>query len=282
MAASSNAADVAARAFELGLDTGKRDTQSLPRSVNADSLPYVVIPKDSQVVPLGNTVYHENREFPTRREGAVTVDDAGSFIEYFQRFCDEDSMIFAKQDSGVVKAILDYHGAGEKQPRWKKHTVTLTLRKTEEWAAWMQQSGVKMSQAEFAEFIEDHIPEFSNPDAASMLEIATTMQASSGATMESAIRLSNGAIKFAWNETVSGKFGSGQTECPEKFTCRMAVYQGMGARQIECRLRYRLSAGKLTMWFDILRSSAIEREAFSSAISEIKQATGQTVLMGAA
>ena len=268
-------AEALTRSFQLGV------MASVPTLATDDAVPYIVIPNDAKIVSLEHQVFHGYREFPFRKQAQVKLDDAGSFIKYFTDHCEEDSAIFASKEKQTITGIIDYHGRGpEKKPRWKQHQVHMTVKRTSEWSTWLTQSGTKFGQEEFAEFVEDNAPDFVTPTAADMLELATTMKASSEANMESAVRLTNGTFKFAWNEVVSGKFGAHETECPEWFTIRIAIYEGMTPQEIRCRMRFRLANKQLRIWYDILRAEAIERVAFQGFLNEIGQATGQTILMG--
>lgn len=254
--------------------------QGSPKEVGG--IPYAVIPNDCKVMDLSNFKYNDFSATPHRKKGTVSVLDAASFIEYYTLFCDVNSRVFADETTSKVLAVLDYHGAGDGGPRWGQHRVNLTLRKSPEWMRWMGRNGQgnKMAQMDFAEFVEDNAPDIREPNAATMLEMARSLQAKTDVDFSSAIRTNNGQVQFKYTENVKGTYGNGNVEIPESFVIGIPVYVGSARVPITARLRYRLNSGKLSIWYDLLRADAIERDAFMSTLAEIKQGLSVTIING--
>ena len=119
----------------------------------------------------------ETAERPHRIKQTIAVRDCKSFLDYWKLYSDSDSRAFADRDKSLISAVLDYHQTGEPQsPRWGSHRLMLTLRFTEEWKTWTGKNGVKMTQAEFAEFLEDNALDIIEPSSATMVECASTLQ----------------------------------------------------------------------------------------------------------
>jgi uncharacterized protein YfdQ (DUF2303 family) len=158
----------------------------------------------------------------------------------------------------------------------------LMLRHSEEWKTWTGHNGQprKMTQMEFAEFIEDNTPDIVNPRAADMLEMARTLQAKADVDFSSAIRTNNGQVQLKYTENVKGTYGAGNVEIPEEFTISIPVYVGSPRVTIRARLRYRLNSGKIAIWYDLLRADAVERDAFMATLEEIRTGIGVTVING--
>jgi uncharacterized protein YfdQ (DUF2303 family) len=266
-------------AVKLGQNIG--DAKSV-LVLPGNGIPYAVIPNDSKVESLLNFVYNDYAERPHRKKATVAVLDAGSFIEYYSLFSDSHSRVFADETKAQVLAVLDYHGTGENAPRWGQHRVRLDLRHSEEWKAWTGHNGQshKMSQLEFAEFIEDNAPDIKEPNAATMLEMARSLQAKTDVDFSSAVRTNNGQVQLKYTENIKGTYGSGNVEIPEEFLIQIPVYVGTERVPIRARLRYRLLSGKLSIWYDLLRADEIARVAFLNVLGAIKEGLKVTVING--
>jgi len=249
---------------------------------DSGGLPFVVIPQDCKVQSLADLVYSRYADKPHRIVQKVTVSDAASFLHYYSLFSDPNSRVFADESGTKITAILDYHAAGEGSPRWCDHTLTLAFEHSDEWDAWVSHSGVgnKMTQIEFAEFVEDHTPDIVKPDAATMLEMARTLQAKTDVDYSSAVRLSNGQVQLTYNEQVKGTYGAGKVEIPESFAISIPVFTGSARTSIEARLRYRLVSGKMSIWYDLLRYKDKAREAFRSEVAAISAGLKEIIING--
>ncbi len=244
------------------------------------SLPFAVIPNDCKIEDLSRLLYNEHNERPERKKGTVNVLDVPSFCEYYTLFDDENSRVFADETKAKVLAVLDYHATGDNAPRWGQHRIDLTLRASEEWKLWTAGSGKIKTQTEFAEFIESNGPDIVKPDAATMLEVARDLSAKTEGDFSSAVRLQNGSIQFRYSEQIKASVGTGQMEVPESFEVSIPVYIGPEKVSLTARLRYRINSGKLTFWYDLLRSDAVLRAAFLALRGEIEKSLGIKVING--
>ncbi len=220
---------------------------------------------------------------PVRVTQAVEVRDAASFLAYWGLYSDANSRAFADRDHNKIVAILDYHEAAneatEQYARWCKHQVTLQLRYTEEWETWTKKNGEQMSQADFAEFIEDNGPDIIEPKAAAMYEMASNLQAKRDVQFAQAVQLSNGQTQFAYREEINGTWGSDKLQVPTAFKILIPVYEGQKPVEIIARLRYRINGGKLAMWYQLLHVDRQEREAFESIVQTLR-GDGRSVFIG--
>lgn len=243
--------------------------------------PTLVVPEGYKAVPLESAVYNEHSEFPERRVAIPVVTDAASFIEYWKLWEDDGSRAFADRDKGLIVGILDYHLPGsERKPRWGKHRVHLTLKKSAEWATWLKQNKEPMSQIDFATFIEDNAPDITVPNAATFVEIARDMRATADIQLQSKINPTSGATQFQFVDNTKATAGAQNVEVPDAFTISIPIYEGMAKIDIKARIRYRVSSGKLVLWYHLYRAEAMEREAFASVAGTIQTAIGRHVFMG--
>lgn len=245
-----------------------------------NGIPYAIVPADCKIESLEKFLYSDYADHPHRKKGTVSVLDAQSFIEYYSKFSDEDSRVFADETTATVLGVLDYHGV--EVPRWGQHKVQLSLRTHESFSVWMAHDGQahKMSQMEFAEFIESNAPDIVEPNAATMLEMARDMSAKTDIEFSSAMRTNNGQVQLKYNEQVKGTYGGSNIEIPESFVIQVPVYVGSAPVRLTVRLRYRINGGKISLWYDLLRPKEAIRYAFQASLDVIKENLKVTVING--
>lgn len=221
----------------------------------------------------------EHQEFPGRKVGDTTVRDADSFLSYFEKHSDLDSEVYADDRRLTVIAVLDAHKTDS--ARWNSHSVTLTLRKTEAWEQWISYDGKLLNQEQFAEFLEDHLPELQRPDAATMLEIAQSIQGATKAEFQSGTRLQSGERQLKYVETVTAKAGQkGELTIPETFVIGLVPFEGSEGYQLTARLRYRINGGPLQLGYKLERPTDTLRTAFGDVVEAIGEDITVPVLNG--
>lgn len=239
---------------------------------------FAVIPADHKVESLEKLQFTDYAPRPHRMKGSVVVHNVESFLDYWKLYSDEDSAVFGNRDNNALLACMDYHEAEGGDPRWKQHWCTLDLKLSEEWKIWNEKNGAKLSQADMATFIEDNAPDVVRPDAATMMEVARTLEAKQSADFDSAIRLDNGQTQFTYKEEIKGSFGTGKLPIPEAFAISIPVYEGQPRIEILARLRYRIVQGKLTLWYDLLRPKMHHRDAFLAVLAQVKETCGRVFI----
>lgn len=214
-----------------------------------------------------------------RKVGDTTVRDVASFLSYFGKHSDTGSEVYADVERLTVTAVLDAHQADT--PRWNGHTVALKLRTTEAWRQWLALDGKLQSQEAFAEFLEDHLPELVDPDAATMLEIAQSFQAASKVDFQSGTRLATGERQFKYVETVNAKAGQrGELTIPETFRIGLVPFEGSPGYKLTARLRYRIVDTQLRIGYKLERPADILTSAFNDVVGEVGAAIEQPVMNG--
>lgn len=232
--------------------------------------PVAIIPQDMKAETFNHLV-ELYRETPLALVQNVEALSVESFIEYYNRFCNDESTIFFDPVTGKFKAIFDYHKSPT-EPAFKRHTVTYSCPKTKEWSAWIENNNKKMTQEEFALFIEDNLKEVSEPEPNVMLEIASTLKATKDVEFKSGIRLADGQVQFAYVENLNGRAGAaGNLQIPEQIKLILQIFVKGAPYALQARFRYRVSSGGLSMWYTLISPHL----SYQHAIDEVAEAIGK-------
>lgn len=245
---------------------------SSPFDINGN--PAVFVPQGFEL-----KTYPDPNKNPDRINRAVEAQSIDAFIDYFQRFADENSTIFVDYNKQAVRGFIDYHcstdrnESGEPTARHCTHTVNYTFKLTPEAIRWIEASGKRMTQADFALFIEDGAPEIIVPSAAEMLEVATTLSAKTNVDFKSHMRLDNGQVQFQFNEMVQGMAGAaGSLSIPTKISLGIQLFRGSDRYQIDANFRFRLEKGQIVLWFDLIRPNLVIDDAVSQVRERLEAA----------
>lgn len=230
---------------------------------------------------------------PVRKVASVTFTEHASLSQYVVAHGEpEATTLWADQHQGRIIAVLNDHenqylGTGETitpmagDPGHRDHRAVLALRTTPEWAAWTAASGQLFDQEEFANFLEDHALDVRNPTASELLEVATSIQATTGASVKSAIRLESGEVQVAYEEQIAASAGrSGQLKIPTRISLGLAPFDGVDAYKVDARFRYRVGNGRLRLGVVLDRPEDVLRAAFGDIVTQVQAATGLSVLYG--
>lgn len=245
-----------------------------PKTLGDDTIPFAVVPEGSEVHDLEKFL-----RFPVRTRAAVAAHDVPTFCAYFNRFKREDSAVFAAQEKFLVVGIIDYHGV--ELPAFREHRVSYAAPRSVEWTTWVGSNGKKMTQGDFALFIEDNLVDIRKPAGADMLEVSRSLQAKKAVEFSSGVKLADGSQQFSYSETVDGSTAKGALKVPDEFTLGIPVFFNDVPYEVKARLRYRIDHGKLVMWYDLFRQEYIEQDAFKRIVDVVLKGTATPVWMGA-
>lgn len=238
--------------------------------------PFVPLPDNYRVHDLARTL-----PTPPRPTGKTEVHDAESFAALVLMHRSPNTMVFRSVDPPQFSAV--FNANTEAGPGWGDHGVVYNCPLSPEWRTWIAANKRSMPQAEFAQFIEDNLPDIAGQDGGLMLEVSRTLQAKRKVNFASAIRLDNGQHQFTYEETTAGSAGArGQLAVPEVFTLGLRVFIGGPAYAVPARLRYRIAdGGALAMWFDLLRPHKVLEDAAEQLRLEIEGKLGMPMIHGA-
>ncbi len=211
---------------------------------------------------------------------SVVVDNRASLSAYVNRFSAPCSVLLADYDAGAIKAMLDYHGdsgEGELAAGAREHICTLKLRPSEEFTRWSAIEGKTLSQAEFAQFLEENACDVIDPEPAVMIEISRDLEATQGVTFKSSTRLENGDRAFVYENETRVK---GDIRVPREFTLDIPLFDGEQPVQLRCAFRYRINGGGLDMGFEWRRVEYQRRAYFAQIATLAAEETGLPVFAG--
>lgn len=259
----------------------------------------VAVPKGINLVSVKKFI-DEYRTRPERCEGTAKLGDLESFIAHANRFKDAGSAIFASDNprSPSLTSVLDYHEGADGQPRFGKHRGFYAFPLSEEWRRWVAAGQQKMTQAQFAEFIEENIVNVIDPAAAGekALDFARTVGAELGGPqrlmemsrglklrvsshMQSAVTLSSGEVQFFYGTEHQDERGQ-PLKVPTAFVAALRVFQGGAYYQVPVRVRYRAKDGEITWSIDLQRLDVIFEDAFGEAKKRAADETSLPLFVG--
>ena len=219
---------------------------------------------------------------PFRKRGRVALSDVPSLLAYCaDQGKQTDGYIYANPDMRSITAVFNDHRSD--QPGWRDHSATFEAEFTPEFKLWLSQNKQQKSQSDFAEFIEDNLPDLQGDDAKLLLNVATTIQASTGINFASAKRLQDGQTQLTYNEVIDAKAGAdGSLKIPQTFTLGMRIFKNGGGYKLTARLKFRLAGGNVKFWYELERPERAVEDAFAGYVTEVREKSGYAVLVGKA
>ena len=246
-----------------------------------DGKPYALVPNNYVVRDLENVLPN-----PIRKRGAIVTTDSPSFIAYLQKHLDVDgSVVYAEIDSEASEctllAVINDHCS---LPQWRDHTCAFTPKQAVEWGRWLGKDKAKMSQSDFATWLEDNLPDIATvpgmPTGAEILAMALAFEANSDKRLRSKVNLQSGGFTF---EFVDKENDATRTTMQvfERFTIGIPVFDGStSAYPLEARLKYRENAGTVAFWYELIRPDRVFKTAVADEVATIKEQTGLLVVSG--
>ncbi len=248
--------------------------------------------QSQRVVDLADTLERRQAR-PDRKTGVFCFTDVESVVGHILKHAMPETEIYADVDSDSVTAVINAHEAwadGEPSDSmayaglagWGDHRAVLTLRRTEDWVEWTARDRKWMAQTEFAEFIEQQIPNCVAPVGAEMLELAQTFKATKATKFEQSRRLKSGETKLEWREDIEAKAGPrGSLDIPDEIHVALRPYECSPAYRVAARLRYRIDGGDLRLSFVLIRPRDVLLEAFGEVVKAVGTGTARPVWRGA-
>lgn len=268
--------DLTKESIEALLDAGMARAETVVAAEGAD--PFIILPENYHAQDISQFLA------PTRIKQAPQMIEAGSFIDYVNRFKSGNTLIFANvNDNGArLVGMIDYHGVDE--PAYCQHCVGFETIPTKEWSDWMQANGKRMDQVAFATWLEEHYATITDPAGAVLLELVQTLIGKSDVRYNSAIRLKSGSSKLDFEEdvTLRGTTATkeGEVELPQVITAGISPFQGTEKYEVKARLKYRIESRKLQLWFETIAPHRIVRDAILGIVKQIAEKTEIIPLIG--
>jgi uncharacterized protein YfdQ (DUF2303 family) len=265
----------------------------------------LILPEGKRVESL-KPILDTYLERPERRKGTATIGDAQSFIDHINRFASSESAVFVKPDRSrpSFTVVYDYHPAGSsetsKEPLtdWLQHRAVYAPELSDQWKSWSAFNGKLMQQADFAQFIEDHItdvivPNFDDPDLktfaqlvggrfaepSELVALSRGLQINVESIVKNAVTLSTGEIAVRYEEV--HRDGAGQPiQIANLFQIAIPVFHAGPLYRLAARLRYRNVGGKLHWSFLLVRPELAFDDAIAGIQKRIEEDTDAAVFIG--
>lgn len=253
---------------------------------------FAVIPADSKLEDITAKI-EAAALAPRRKVGIINLADVSSFATYVsQQGNPDNTYIYADPDSRTLAAVLNDHAigtdhAGGSLAGRRDHRVIYQAEYSREFAIWLANNGKKMSQEEFAIFLEDNIADVAPsvdgdnlPTGDKLLAVALTLQAKTEVDFKSHKRLDNGEVQLTYNEQTTATAGADNSlTIPREFAIGLRLFKNGEGFKIRARLKYRLSGGKVVFWYELDRPQNSVEAAFKSYVDAAAN-SGFTVLTG--
>jgi len=240
---------------------------------------------DHQLIDARDHI-QRTKDHPRRKTGSVTITQHDSFTEYLAKHSLTETEVWADINKDSITAVINAHSAApdpddEGTAGWGDHRATLQLVTTQDWRDWTGNNGKLVGQQEFAEFVEQHLPNFLRPSAADMLELAQTIKGHTKVSFESSKRVKSGETAIEWREETTAAAGKkGTLEIPDTIDLGMQVYEGGVPYKLTARFRYRIGGGTLLLGYVLERAGDVKRDAFGQVVGQVATDTGCEVWHG--
>ena len=232
---------------------------------------------------------------PLRTTGTFHFHQLDGFIDYINNHyhTEDRAEIWANCSKSTITAVLDGHMRISRDewvkssedlgqaPGWGAHRAILEFQLTLAWQEWTAFAAKPHPQDEFANFLEDHLADVVEPDAADLLEIASSLSVTSGVHFKQATRLASGEVSFQYTEEHTASGGrQNQLKIPTAVTLALTPFEGGAAFRVPARFRYSLRDQRLSLRLILDRPDQILRTSMDDACSEVAAATGLNVYHG--
>lgn len=223
--------------------------------------PFVAAPGDWKLHDAGRFL-----EEPTRIKRSTKLLTLEDFGKYVKDYGFEDSTrIYADSERMIFVAILDDHL--RTAPSWCTHTACYECPLSREWKAWKANDNKRMSQIEFAEFLEDRAQDVEEPAGADLYEMAVKFRVIRKSVFGSATRLSTGELSFEY----SNENQKGTIELPESISIGIPIFHHGAGYRLRARLKYRLADSELTLWYSLVEPDRSVEDAFNENLEQVRE-----------
>jgi hypothetical protein len=277
-----------------------------PKLVDLGTQKVLVVPKDAQLKSIKGLL-DEYKTKPERIKGIARHTTLESFTDHAVRFADKESALFAHRDPKApsLLAVYDYHptvpdagGVAAAEARFSEHRSLYSFPVSDEWTTWNQYNGTKLDQGQFAEFLENHIHNVTDPLGAlketvaimemllckftgpsGLMELARGLTVREASVVANQHKLGSGEVTFRYDTKHLDEAGAPLT-VPGAFLLSIPVFRGGDNYQLAARLRYRLANGLLTWWYELHRARETFDHAFDQACEKAKTDTKLPLFYG--
>lgn len=306
--------NIAQTILDQAASEADRRTRTL--SAHDSSLVEVLIARQGTTATVIQGELDKFAAIPRFRAGKIEAHDLDSFAALVLRDHDAGSMIFADVSGPGVRfeAVLDAnlpmngeacfvgmtgkHAQRDGQ-RHGREVIAYSPALSDEWTAWTSRSGKAMSQGEFAEWIDEHLPDLADPahlkadnqaestaakfgaryggtkevgygfaDPERMVKLSTGLVIREKSTFKSASNLSSGEMRLEFESTHEGEDGK-PLDVPRRFLLSIPVFKREAAYLVPVKLAYRKKGPMIEWSFDLFRPDRFRDDAIEGMRSDL-------------
>lgn len=218
---------------------------------------------------------------PRRKRGAIKVADVASLLAVCADQGHAGTYLYADPETRTICAVFNDHRSNV--AGWRDHRASFTAEFTPEFSRWIANNGngKAKAQTDFAEFIEDNAADILAPASTQLLEVATTIAATTGIEFKSAKRLDNGQAQLTYVENIDARAGAdGGLVIPREFELGLRIFKNGEGYKLRARLKYRLGSGAVKFWYELDRPERAVEDAFAGYVQQVREKCGFPVLLG--
>lgn len=228
---------------------------------------------------------------PFRRQGLSRVNSETSLVKFLQRYKGPHSTLWATLTprESFLRAIINDHQQGhDGEPEFADFGAHYEMTASKEWIDWTSNANKPMSQSDFAEFIEERLPDLAkDPTSPRVLEVfdrqeteaappSTLLQVSRGLRVNvssevvTAKNLSSGETEVAFKEEHATSDRSGnRIRVPNAFLLKIPAFDFAPPVEVAGFLRYSVQGGKVSWLYRLFRPHLAREESFMALCQEI-------------
>ncbi len=279
----------------------------------AEEAAVIAMPKGLELYSI-KELLDEYLDAPERKKGTARLTSLASFIDHANRFKDGNSAIFADDtpDAPKLLSVLDYHEGGEDgSARFGQHRGFYAFPTSEPWKIWNRFHGEELTQAQFAQFIEDRITDVVDPKAVTsenggdklwdfaeglgiliatrtqLVELSKGLTIARESNIAEHIDVTSGESRIRF-DTKHKDAGGAPLVVPGGFCVAIPVFRGDDPYRIAVRLKHRIvrtGAGEdqrdRAVWMvSLYRADAAFEDAFKRGCAKVASETQLPLFMG--
>lgn len=220
---------------------------------------------------------------PKNPAGVLTLHTLESFATAVKDNSDDRSHIFADTEAGKIVCVFDFLAKGgsgtaaDKDMRhrgWGQHSAEIGFRESRKLKEW-RKTLEWMGQADFANFLEDHLEDIAEPSGQDLLAIATDLEASSTGNFKGRVNLDNGSVSLNYQDDVETS-----VEIPRNLTLGIPLFEHGDRYKLKCRLRFLVRGGSVNFRLLFTNVEDAKEQEFERIVQEIEEKTGVVIYRG--
>lgn len=225
----------------------------------------------------------QSKSGPINPAGTFTLLTPESFALAIVNNQDARTKVFADSENGLISCAFDFLQDGGKIGNidpdsrargWGQLRAEIKFsesRKLKEWRNMLEWR----SQADFANFLEDHLEDVLDPAGQDLLAIATDLEASSQGSFKGKMNLDNGSVRFSYQDDVETT-----VEVPRLLTLGIPLFEHGSKYKLGARLRFVISGGSVKFKLLFTNLQDAKDQEFERIVQEIEDKAVVSIYRG--